>query len=235
MLNKRFILNAKDISKAVSGPGGELMILKPTSLAVAQGDSLAIVGPSGSGKTTLLGLLAGLDQPSAGSVELLDNNLGAMSEDERAALRGQGVGFVFQSFHLLDSLTAEENVMLPLELAGAANVVSQARDILTRVGLGDRLDHYPNQLSGGEKQRVAIARAYAGEPQILFADEPTGNLDSATGQEIINLLFDLNQQAGTALVLVTHEQRLADRCARVIRLEAGQIQSESQPRLVAES
>ncbi|MEM7706060.1 MAG: ATP-binding cassette domain-containing protein [Pseudomonadota bacterium] len=235
MLNKRFILNAKDISKAVSGPGGELTILKPTSLAVAQGDSLAIVGPSGSGKTTLLGLLAGLDQPSAGSVELLDNNLGAMSEDERAVLRGQGVGFVFQSFHLLDSLTAEENVMLPLELAGAASVVSQARDILTRVGLGDRLDHYPNQLSGGEKQRVAIARAYAGEPQILFADEPTGNLDSATGQEIINLLFDLNQQAGTALVLVTHEQRLADRCARVIRLEAGQIQSESQPRLVAES
>lgn len=211
----------------VDGPGGQLTILHPTSLEIDRSQSIAIVGPSGSGKTTLLGLLAGLDQPSSGRISLLDNALTEMSEDERAALRGRSVGFVFQSFHLLDSLTALENVMLPLELDGSGNEKPQAAEILNRVGLGDRLDHYPNQLSGGEKQRVAIARAYAGTPQVLFADEPTGNLDSATGKDITDLLFELNQQAGTALILVTHEERLANRCDKVIRLEAGRIQAQN--------
>ncbi len=211
----------------VDGPGGALTILKPTSLSIQAGDSVAVVGPSGSGKTTLLGLLAGLDQPSGGQVELLGQDLTQMSEDQRAALRGRAVGFVFQSFHLLDSLTALENVTLPLELSGAGDEIRKAQEILQRVGLGPRLDHYPNQLSGGEKQRVAIARAYAGAPQILFADEPTGNLDSDTGKEITDLLFELNQHGGTALVLVTHEERLAQRCGRIVRLEAGQIQSDS--------
>lgn len=211
----------------VDGPGGALTILKPTSLSIQAGDSVAVVGPSGSGKTTLLGLLAGLDQPSGGQVELLGQDLTQMSEDQRAALRGRAVGFVFQSFHLLDSLTALENVTLPLELSGAGDEIRKAQEILQRVGLGPRLDHYPNQLSGGEKQRVAIARAYAGAPQILFADEPTGNLDADTGKEITDLLFELNQHGGTALVLVTHEERLAQRCGRIVRLEAGQIQSDS--------
>ncbi|MFK7957255.1 MAG: ABC transporter ATP-binding protein [Lysobacterales bacterium] len=226
-MESRNILAAKDISKVVDGPGGQLTILHPTSLEIDRSQSIAIVGPSGSGKTTLLGLLAGLDQPSSGRISLLDNALTEMSEDERAALRGRSVGFVFQSFHLLDSLTALENVMLPLELDGSGNEKPQAAEILNRVGLGDRLDHYPNQLSGGEKQRVAIARAYAGTPQVLFADEPTGNLDSATGKDITDLLFELNQQAGTALILVTHEERLANRCDKVIRLEAGRIQAQN--------
>ena len=225
-MESRNILSAKDISKIVDGPGGALTILHPTTLTIDRAQSVAIVGPSGSGKTTLLGLLAGLDQPSSGQIQLLDNTLTEMSEDQRAALRGRAVGFVFQSFHLLDSLTALENVMLPLELDGSGNEQEQAQEILTRVGLGNRIDHYPNQLSGGEKQWVAIARAYAGTPQILFADEPTGNLDSATGKDITDLLFELNQQADTALILVTHEERLAKRCDTVIRLEAGRIKAD---------
>lgn len=228
------ILQAKDIGKVVHGPGGDLTILHSSDVSISSSDTVAIVGPSGSGKTTLLGLLAGLDLPSTGSVELLGQRLNELSEDERAALRGRGVGFVFQSFHLLDSLTALENVMLPLELAGAATPDAASRDILARVGLAERIHHYPNQLSGGEKQRVAIARAYAGQPRILFADEPTGNLDSNTGLEITELLFELNHQAGTALVLVTHDERLAQRCRQVIRLEAGRIvPPASRPQAVA--
>lgn len=219
--NRKIILEANQISKTVTGPGGSLTILAATSFHVQAGDALAIVGPSGSGKTTLLGLLAGLDLPSTGTIRMLGQELTALNEDQRAELRGRAVGFVFQSFHLLSSLTAEENVMLPLELAGESDVQDRARAILSRVGLGQRIGHYPNQLSGGEKQRVAIARAYAGQPEILFADEPTGNLDAATGREVSDLLFELNDQHDTALVLVTHDEQLAARCRRLLRLEAG--------------
>jgi len=215
------ILNARNLSKVVDSTEGALTILDDLSLQLARGDSLAIVGRSGSGKSTLLGLLAGLDLPSAGTVDLAGHALAQLDEDQRARVRAEHVGFVFQSFQLLDSLTALENVMLPLELAGRGDARQRAHALLERVGLGQRLSHYPRQLSGGEQQRVAVARAFVGEPDILFADEPTGNLDSQTGERIIELLFELNRERGTTLVLVTHDARLAARCQRQIRLEAG--------------
>ena len=217
------ILTARNLSKVVPGAEGDLHILNALSLDLATGDSLAIVGASGSGKSTLLGLLAGLDQPSAGEVILAGQPLSSLTEDQRAAVRAQHVGFVFQSFQLLETLTALENVMLPLELHGRGDARKQATTLLQRVGLGERLDHWPRQLSGGEQQRVAIARAFAAEPAVLFADEPTGNLDTHTGEKITDLLFTLNREQGTTLVLVTHDERLAQRCRRWIRLEAGQL------------
>ncbi|MDX1569054.1 MAG: ABC transporter ATP-binding protein [Xanthomonadales bacterium] len=218
------VLAAEDIAKVVKAPGGgDLTILHPLSLSIGDGESVAIIGPSGSGKTTLLGILAGLDLPTSGSVRLAGQALNGLTEDERAELRRGRVGFVFQSFHLLGALTALENVMLPLELAGDDDPAARGLDILERVGLQDRHDHYPNQLSGGEQQRVAIARAFASRPRILFADEPTGNLDLETGRKISELLFVLNADAGTTLVLVTHDSRLANRCGRVIGLEGGRL------------
>lgn len=202
---------------------GELEILKGIDLEIKRGESLAIVGASGSGKSTLLGLLAGLDEASGGSVVINGANLNDMNEDQRALFRGEHVGFVFQSFQLLPALTALENVMLPLELKGRSDARVQAEGFLKRVGLSDRLHHYPLQLSGGEQQRVAISRAFSSSPDILFADEPTGNLDTHTGMHIIDLLFELNREEGTTLVLVTHEERLAQRCHRRITLEAGAI------------
>ena len=223
------ILAARNLSKVVSSAEGELTILHDLDLDLNKGDSLAIVGSSGSGKSTLLGLLAGLDLPSGGAVLLAGNNLSELDEDQRARLRAEHVGFVFQSFQLLDSLNAQENVMLPLELEGHADARQRARALLERVGLGQRLTHYPRQLSGGEQQRVAIARAFAAEPDVLFADEPTGNLDSHTGERISDLLFQLNQERGTTLVLVTHDERLAHRCQRLIRLEAGHLIERVEP------
>ena len=219
------ILVAQNLSKVVSSAEGDLTILHALSLLLDRGDSLAIVGASGSGKSTLLGLLAGLDQPSAGRVELAGHDLSVLDEDQRAQVRAEHVGFVFQSFQLLDSLNALENVMLPLELDGQRDARAQARELLERVGLGQRLTHTPRQLSGGEQQRVAIARAFAARPAVLFADEPTGNLDSHTGERITDLLFALNQERGTTLVLVTHDERLAARCQRQIRLDAGRLVS----------
>jgi putative ABC transport system ATP-binding protein len=215
------ILSARHLSKVVSSAEGELSILQDLSFDLARGDSLAIVGSSGSGKSTLLGLLAGLDLPSAGEVELAGHRLSSLDEDQRARVRAEQVGFVFQSFQLLDNLNALENVMLPLELKGRGAARERARELLQRVGLGQRLSHTPRQLSGGEQQRVAIARAFAAEPSVLFADEPTGNLDSHTGERISDLLFELNQERGATLVLVTHDERLAHRCRRLIRLEGG--------------
>ena len=223
------ILAARNLSKVVESAEGELTILHDLDLELSKGDSLAIVGSSGSGKSTLLGLLAGLDLPSAGAGLLAGNNLSELDEDQRARLRAEHVGFVFQSFQLLDSLNALENVMLPLELEGHADARQRARALLERVGLGQRLTHYPRQLSGGEQQRVAIARAFAAEPDVLFADEPTGNLDSHTGERISDLLFQLNQERGTTLVLVTHDERLAHRCQRLIRLEAGHLIDRVEP------
>ncbi len=210
-----------NVSKSVQLPGAVLNVLTNVTFEVPEGGSCAIVGRSGSGKTTLLGILAGLDTPTAGSVLLGSQELASMSEDDRAAVRGESVGFVFQSFHLLDHLSAVANVMLPMELKGMRDAKSQAEAFLKKMGLDDRFEHLPKQLSGGEQQRVAIARAFACEPQILFADEPTGNLDSDTGAEIVESLFDLNKQQGTTLVLVTHDEELAARCDQQIRLEKG--------------
>lgn len=223
------ILTARNLSKVVASAEGKLTILHDLSLDLSRGDSLAIVGSSGSGKSTLLGLLAGLDLPSGGEIVLLGHSLGRLDEDQRARLRAAHVGFVFQSFQLLDSLNALENVMLPLELDGRADARQRARDLLERVGLGQRLTHYPRQLSGGEQQRVAIARAFAAEPEVLFADEPTGNLDTTTGEHISDLLFELNRERGTTLVLVTHDERLAHRCQRLIRLESGHLIDHIEP------
>jgi putative ABC transport system ATP-binding protein len=223
------ILTARHLSKVVPSTEGELAILHDLSLDLARGDSLAIVGSSGSGKSTLLGLLAGLDLPSAGEVELAGNALQSLDEDRRARVRAEHVGFVFQSFQLLDNLNALENVMLPLELEGRGDARQRAASLLERVGLGQRFGHYPRQLSGGEQQRVAIARAFAAEPAILFADEPTGNLDSHTGERISDLLFELNLERGTTLVLVTHDERLAHRCRCLIRLEAGRLVDSVEP------
>lgn len=220
------ILSAHNLSKVVPTAEGELQILHALDLDIETGESLAIVGSSGSGKSTLLGLLAGLDLPSSGGVELAGQQLGELDEDQRARVRAEHVGFVFQSFQLLDSLNALENVMLPLELEGRRDARVLATGLLERVGLGERLHHSPRQLSGGEQQRVAIARAFAAEPAVLFADEPTGNLDTHTGQHISDLLFELNQERGTTLVLVTHDERLAARCRRRIRLEEGRLTSE---------
>ena len=222
-MNPSNLLVAKDISKSVNAPGGELEILETLSLQIESSQTIAIVGPSGSGKTTLLGLLAGLDLPTHGEIFFQGKSLTTLDEDQRAALRNQQVGFVFQSFHLLPALTALENVLLPVELAGTEAPSDAAKSILNRVGLSDRLDHYPNQLSGGEKQRVAIARAFVTQPAILFADEPTGNLDAQTGQQISDLLFDLNTQQQTTLVLVTHDLTLAARCDRQLHLHEGQL------------
>jgi len=215
-------MKAEDLYKQVTSPEGMLTILDHVSLDVFAGESIAIVGVSGAGKSTLLGLLAGLDVPSGGKIWLGDAELTALDEDGRAALRAQKLGFVFQSFHLLPSLTALENVMLPLELAGVASPRSAALEALRTVGLEPRKAHYPHQLSGGEKQRVAIARAFVVRPTVLFADEPTGNLDQRTGETVINLLFELNRDAGTTLLLVTHDISLASRCNRILYMEAGQ-------------
>ncbi len=217
------VLRSEALSKEVSSPEGRLTILDNVSLAIRAGESVALVGVSGAGKTTLLSLLAGLDRPSSGRVWLCGEELTAMDEDGRARLRGRHVGFVFQSFHLVPSLTALENVMLPLELAGAADARERALEALDNVGLVPRRSHYPKQLSGGEKQRVAIARAFITRPAVLFADEPTGNLDTASGQRVAELLFDLNRQSGTTLVLVTHDRELAGRCSRVLEMEAGRL------------
>lgn len=216
---------AKAVSKRVMLPERELVILEDIDLEVAHGEALAIVGASGSGKSTLLGLLAGLDLPSDGDIALHGESLNGLDEDGRAALRARLVGFVFQSFQLLPSMSALENVMLPLELAGRADARNAAEDVLTRVGLGERLGHYPRQLSGGEQQRVAIARAFAAQPKILFADEPTGNLDRDTGERIRELLFDLNQERGTTLVLVTHDTRLAGHCSRALEIDGGRLRA----------
>lgn len=217
------VLSAVDLTKKVSSPEGSLTILSDVSFDVAAGDTLAVVGPSGAGKSTLLALLAGLDLPSSGHVVLDGTNLSDLDEDGRARIRAESVGFVFQSFHLVPSLTAIENVMLPLELAGQSQARETARDIIRRVGLAERARHYPSQLSGGEKQRVALARAFATEPAVLFADEPTGNLDAKTGATIVDLMFDLNKRSATTLILVTHDTGLAGRCDRVISLEAGRL------------
>jgi putative ABC transport system ATP-binding protein len=216
-------LYASEVSKIVDGPDGRLTILDRVSLEVERGDSLAIVGASGSGKTTLLGLLAGLDRPSTGTIALAGERLDALDEEARARLRRSRVGFVFQSFHLLPALNAEENVMLPLELDGRDDARERAAEALGRVGLGARRHHYPAQLSGGEQQRVALARAFVHGPDILFADEPTGNLDQRTGAGIGDLLFALNREHATTLVLVTHDATLAARCARSLRLREGKI------------
>jgi putative ABC transport system ATP-binding protein len=217
------VLAAERLGKQVSSPEGVLAILSDVSLAIARGETVAIMGASGAGKSTLLALLAGLDEPTSGTVRLADNELTELDEDGRAAVRARHVGFVFQSFHLVPSLTALENVMLPLELTGRADARSTAREVLGRVGLAERVGHYPRQLSGGEQQRVAIARAFVTRPDVLFADEPTGNLDTATGERIMDLLFGLNAATGATLVLVTHDVALASRCSRVIRLDAGRV------------
>jgi putative ABC transport system ATP-binding protein len=203
--------------------GGNLTILEEVSFSILAGESVAIVGVSGSGKSTLIGLLAGLDLPSTGRITLAGEDITALDEDGRARLRGRTVGFVFQTFQLLPGLTALENVMLPLELAGSPNAATQGRELLLRVGLELRAGHYPNQLSGGEQQRVAMARAFATSPALLFADEPTGNLDAHTGERVADLLFALNAELGTTLVLVTHDERMAARCSRRLHLDAGRI------------
>ena len=217
------VLAAHAISKKVTSPEGSLTILADVSFEVRSGESVAVVGPSGAGKSTLLALLAGLDLPTSGHVVLNEANLSELDEDGRARMRAEHVGFVFQSFHLVPSLNALENVMLPLELAGHDDARSASREVIDKVGLGERWSHYPAQLSGGEKQRVAIARAFATEPAVLFADEPTGNLDSNTGSNIMQLMFDLNTSSSTTLILVTHDQALADRCDRVLSLDAGRL------------
>ncbi len=217
------VLSAEKLVKQVSSPEGTLTILADVSFRVRAGESVAVVGPSGAGKSTLLALLAGLDLPTEGYVTLNGTNLSELDEDGRARVRADSVGFVFQSFHLVPSLNALENVMLPLELAGHDGPREAALEIIRQVGLGDRYRHYPAQLSGGEKQRVAIARAFATEPAVLFADEPTGNLDTRTGATIMELMFDLNRRSSTTLILVTHDKALAGRCDRVLSLDAGRL------------
>ena len=221
------VLEALGLGKQVISPEGSLTILSDVSFHIAAGETVAVVGPSGAGKSTLLALLAGLDLPTSGHVVLNGHNLSDLDEDGRARVRAESVGFVFQSFHLVPSLNALENVMLPLELAGQADARGSAREIIEKVGLKERWSHYPAQLSGGEKQRVAIARAFATEPKVLFADEPTGNLDSRTGANIMELMFELNRSSATTLVLVTHDIGLAERCDRVLELEAGKLKRDS--------
>mgnify|MGYP001395465956 FL=1 len=221
----RIVVSAEGVTKVVPTAAGQLVILDGIDLEINAGESVAIVGTSGSGKTTLLGILAGLDAATEGAVRLVDANLSELDEEARALVRGQYMGFVFQSFQLLGSLTALENVMLPVELRGDRLAADQARQLLDKVGLKERVDHYPRQLSGGEQQRVAIARAFASNPKVLFADEPTGNLDTQTGEVICQLLFELNQEFGTTLILVTHDQGLAARCNRTIALAGGKVVS----------
>jgi len=215
------MLAARELTKEYRSGSTNLAVLREVSFDIPQGAFVAIVGPSGSGKTTLLGLLAGLDQPSRGSVVLDGADLTRLDEDARAKLRGEKVGFIFQSFQLIPTLTAAENVQVPLELRGRRDAADRAKDLLNRVGLGDRTDHFPTQLSGGEQQRVAIARAFANEPRILFADEPTGNLDGTTGAKIVALLDQLNRESGATIVIVTHDLTLAEHAQRVIRLRDG--------------
>ena len=217
------MLQATDLTKEYASGTNRLAVLRHVTFSIPQGDFVAIVGPSGSGKTTLLGLLAGLDTPSGGSVSLDGVDLTMLSEDQRAQLRGAKVGFVFQSFQLIPTLTAIENVQVPLELRGERGAASRARELMGRVGLSDRIEHFPAQLSGGEQQRVAIARAFSNSPRILFADEPTGNLDGATGARIVELLEELNRESGSTIVLVTHEMQLAERARRLIRLKDGEV------------
>ena len=221
--SEKTILSARGIGKTVKSGSSDLVILREIELSVTAGDAVAVVGASGSGKSTLLAILAGLDTPTAGTVEVDGADLFALDEDARAELRGRLVGFVFQSFQLLPSLSALENVMLPLELAGRADAEELAREILSRVGLGERLSHYPKHLSGGEQQRVALARAFSVRPKLLFADEPTGSLDAEAGESVIDLVFELNRSYGATLVMVTHDEHLAQRCGRIVRLVAGRI------------
>ena len=226
------ILKINGLAKHYTSGQKQLTVLKNISFEVEQGQTFAIVGPSGSGKTTLLGLCAGLDRPDEGSVELCGHDLDALNEDERAALRNKEVGFIFQNFQLLPTLTALENVSVPLELQGVKDALKKSKELLEKVGLGDRMHHYPSQLSGGEQQRVALARAFANAPSILFADEPTGNLDEETGEKVIQLLFDLNKEAGTTLVIISHDLDLANRTQQILRLKGGQIFS-NQPTTLA--
>ncbi len=224
-MNNNAVLVVQNLTKQVVSPEGQLTLLHEINLEIGAGETVAIVGSSGAGKSTLLGLLAGLDTPSSGAVSLAGEQLFALDEDGRARLRATKVGFIFQAFQLLPNLTALENVMLPLELAGRGDAQHTAQQVLERVGLAARVQHYPKQLSGGEQQRVAIARAFATHPAVLFADEPTGNLDSKTGARIIDLLFQLNAEHGTTLVLVTHDAQLASRCQRTLELEEGRLRS----------
>lgn len=217
------VLQAEGLTKTYRSGTNSLTVLDNVSFSVMQGDTLAIIGPSGSGKTTLLGLCAGLDVPSTGIISLMGFKLNAMSEDDRAHIRNQYVGFVFQNFQLLQTLTALENVMVPLELRGVKNVSPKAKDLLARVGLGERMHHYPTQLSGGEQQRVAMARAFITDPKILFADEPTGNLDDENSKHVTELLFGLNKEQGTTLVLVTHNLELAQKTERILRMRGGKL------------
>jgi putative ABC transport system ATP-binding protein len=221
------VLHSQSLSRTYRSGGRDLTVLKDITFSLEPGGFLAILGPSGSGKTTLLGLLAGLDRPSAGAVYLDGQELGSLTEDERARLRGEKVGFVFQAFQLIPTLTAQENIQVPLELRGDARAVPRARELLERVGLGGRGHHYPAQLSGGEQQRVALARGFSSRPKVLFADEPTGNLDAATGATIIDLMVELNRDLGTTLVLVTHDLDLAARARRTIRLADGRVVADS--------
>ena len=217
------ILKINGLEKRYTSGSKQLTVLQNISFEVEKGQTFSIVGPSGSGKTTLLGLCAGLDDPNAGTIELCGYNLNTLNEDERAQLRNEEVGFIFQNFQLLPTLTALENVSVPLELQGAKDAASRARELLEKVGLGDRIHHYPSQLSGGEQQRVALARAFSNRPSILFADEPTGNLDEETGEKVIQLLFDLNKDAGTTLVIISHDLDLAARTQQILRLKGGRI------------
>ncbi|WP_405252839.1 ABC transporter ATP-binding protein [Dokdonia sp. Asnod3-C12] len=217
------ILKISGLEKTYTSGSKQLTVLQNIDFEVEKGQTFSIIGPSGSGKTTLLGLCAGLDQPNAGTVELCGHNLSALNEDERAALRNKEVGFIFQNFQLLPTLTAIENVSVPLELQGDKNASTRAKELLEQVGLVDRIDHYPSQLSGGEQQRVALARAFVNKPSILFADEPTGNLDEETGEKVIKLLFELNKSAGTTLVIISHDLDLANRTQQILRLKGGQI------------
>ena len=222
------ILSVRNLSKSYPAQGKSLAVLNDINFSIYQGSTVSIVGPSGSGKTTLLGLCAGLDRASSGSVMLNGIQLDTLNEDERARVRNQHVGFIFQNFQLLPTLTALENVMVPLELRGERNVKASALSLLDKVGLAARGHHYPSQLSGGEQQRVSLARAFSNSPKILFADEPTGNLDTETGQKVEKLLFDLNRDAGTTLILVTHDLELASKTSRIIRLKGGTILNDSQ-------
>jgi putative ABC transport system ATP-binding protein len=220
------ILNIVNLSKTYQSAGQKLTVLDNINFSVADGSTNAIVGPSGSGKTTLLGLCAGLDRSSSGAVELNNINLGNLSEDQRAQVRNQYIGFIFQNFQLLPTLTALENVMVPLELRGEKNIKARSLDLLDKVGLADRGHHYPMQLSGGEQQRVSLARAFSNAPRILFADEPTGNLDAETSEKVTKLIFDLNKEAGTTLILVTHDLELAAKTQRILRIKGGKLVSD---------
>ena len=227
MMNDETVLSLDKVSKTFSSGDRSLEVLKQSSFNARAGESIAVVGPSGSGKTTLLGICAGLDTPTSGEIKLNGVSLGDLSEDQRSDVRNRFVGFVFQNFQLLPTLTALENVMVPLELRGEGDVESEAKDLLEKVGLGERVDHYPVQLSGGEQQRVAIARAFINRPRILFADEPTGNLDSDTSHSIVDLLFELNRKSGTTLILVTHDRELASKTDRILRIDNGKVMEES--------